>query len=170
MATAPDTLLVTGPTFQQTSIDAILVTPTGGAQAALANLLNGGTVANAGTFTSAAVGSNSITAIENFASIVPTGSTAAQATTIPAQVTQLGTAASTTGVAFNATTNPLPIGAPSTLLLNTGSAAVHVYGAGYTIDTIAGTTGVTLTNGFSCFFTAISASAIVSGPRGTISS
>ena len=167
MANAPDTLLVTGPVFQQVAGDAILVTPAGGTQDTLANLVNGGTVQKSATFSTAVVGSNTLTTIANFASIVPAGSTAAQATPITTQVVQLGTAASTTGVAFGAASS-LPLGEPI-LLLNTGSAAVHVYGGGYTIDTIAGTTGVTLTNGFSCFFTPTGTATLISGPRGTTS-
>ena len=101
----------------------------------------------------------------NFASITPAGSTIANAAPITGKTTQLGTAASTTGAVFGA---GLPLG-ESLLLLNSGTAAVHIYATGYTIDTIAGTTGVILTNGTACFFTAVSATAIVSGPKGAVS-
>ena len=108
-------------------------------------------------------------ALQNFASITPAGSTATTAPVVPAMTTQLGTAASTTGVAFPAASS-LTLG-DSLLLLNTGTAAVHVYAlGGTTIDAAAGTTGVALTNGFSCFFTPTGPASIVSGPRGTISS
>ena len=39
----PDTLVVTGPTFQQLPMAGLQVTPTGGTAASLGNLLNGGT-------------------------------------------------------------------------------------------------------------------------------
>lgn len=44
---AADSLAVTGPNFQQTSIDALLVTPTGGSQQALADSLQTGNVSYA---------------------------------------------------------------------------------------------------------------------------
>lgn len=43
MANAPDTLIVSGPVMQQTTT--LLITPTGGTQGKLADLINGGTVA-----------------------------------------------------------------------------------------------------------------------------
>jgi hypothetical protein len=45
MANAPDTLVETGPVFQQLPIGQMLVTPSGGTQAQLQNLVNGGTLA-----------------------------------------------------------------------------------------------------------------------------
>jgi hypothetical protein len=107
--------------------------------------------------------------LANFGSIVPAGSNAATATPVTALVSQLGAAAATTGVVFGTGANTLPIGDPMALL-NSGTAAIHVYANGYTIDTIAGTTGVTLTNGFGCNFTAVGTAAIVSSNRGTVSS
>lgn len=169
MANAPDTLLVTGPVFQQVAGDAILVTPAGGTQDTLANLVNGGTVQKSGTFSSLVVGSNTVAAIANFASILPAGSNNATAPLPIATTILLGTAASTTGVNLSSVAAAVPIGEPL-LLLNPGTAAIHIYGSAYAIDTIAGTTGVTLTNGFSCFFTTTGTASIVSGPKGTIAS
>lgn len=45
MANANDTLVETGPVFQQVSIGNMLVTPPGGTQTQLQNLINGGTLA-----------------------------------------------------------------------------------------------------------------------------
>jgi hypothetical protein len=43
---ADDTLILTGPTFQQQGPSNILITPTGGTQGKLADMINGGTVAS----------------------------------------------------------------------------------------------------------------------------
>jgi hypothetical protein len=156
MANAPDTLLVTGPVFQQISADSILVTPPGGTQTTLAAAINGGTLDPGGS------------GLQNFSSITPAGSNQATAALVLGITQQLGTAASTTGVALPAAAS-VPLG-DSLLMLNSGTAAVHVYGhSADTIDTIAGSTGVTLTNAFSCFFTPTTGTSWVSGPRGTIS-
>lgn len=50
MTTASDTVIVTGPTFQQISLDNAVVTPLGGSPAALNTLVGaGGTVVTGGT-------------------------------------------------------------------------------------------------------------------------
>lgn len=155
MATAPDTLIVTGPNNAQVSADSILVTPAGGAQGSLSTFLNGGTVVGGGALT-------------NFSSITPAGSTAATGTPITSLTTQLGTAASTTGATLPPAAGVVGL---QMLLLNTGTAAVHIYGSGTdTIDGTAGTTGVSLTNAFRSFFVSTGAGTFVSGPRGTVSS
>ena len=131
----------------------VLVTPNGGTQATLNDLVNGGTVA---------VGVN----FQTYGSITPAGSNLATAPVVSAQITELGTAASTTGVALPPSGNVL--GVPL-LMINVGTAAVHVYSqGGDTIGTIAGTTGVTLTNGHRSFVTALAAGGFISGPSGTI--
>jgi hypothetical protein len=133
----------------------IQITPAGSTvQGSLASLINGGTV----------VPTNGL--LINFATITPAGSTAATATPITAITTVLETAASTTGAAF--VTGNLSLGQP-VLLLNQGTAAVHIYSDG-TIDSTAGTTGVTLTNAHRCFFTAVDSTHIVSGPEGGVTS
>jgi hypothetical protein len=158
LANAPDTFFVTGPNDQQVQPSGILVTPTGGVQGNLANLVNGGTV----------VTSSSGTALANFGSVTPTGSTVATGAQIGSVVTVLGTAASTTfaNLPSAATVIGLPL-----LILNQGTAAVHIGGiGGDTIDNTAGATGVALTNGHRSFFTATAAGAWVSGPSGLVSS
>lgn len=50
MATAPDTIILTGPNFGQVSLDNAIVTPVGGSPAALNTLVGaGGTVVTGGT-------------------------------------------------------------------------------------------------------------------------
>jgi hypothetical protein len=139
----------------------IQVTPAGGTTGPLSSFLNGGTVAAGGLLT-------------QFSSITPAGSNQATGTPITSLVTVLGTAASTTGVDLPAGTSA-PIGVPM-LVLNQGTAAVHLYG-GNTVDTIdstAGTTGVTVTNAHRCFFTQVSNNGTtgvwVSGPEGGVTS
>lgn len=125
-------------------------------------VLNGGTVIGASIENSASFVLNSAT------SITPAGSNLATAVTITTQSVQLGTAASTTGVALPASANVLGI---PLLLINTGTAAIHVYGeGGDTIDGTAGTTGVTLTNAHRCFFTSFASGSFVSGPEGGVTS
>jgi hypothetical protein len=134
--------------------DNVLITPLGGTQATMASLLNGGTVAAGGL-------------LVQFSSITPAGSTAATATPIASAVTQLGTGASTTGAAFSVPAASLAGVSPPLLVINSGTAAVHIYALnGDTIDTTAGTTGVTLTNAKACFFTPVASGTWVSGPVG----
>lgn len=152
----PDTVLMTQG-LGSVKADNVLITPAGGTQALLASLVNGGTVSAGGLLT-------------HFASITPAGSNAATATPIASTTTQLGTAASTTGAALSVPAASLVGVSGSLLLINSGTAAVHIYtSTGDTIDTIAGTTGVTLTNGNRCFFTPVASGTWVSGPAGTIS-
>lgn len=149
----PDTVLMTQGLASVQS-DNVLITPLGGTQASLASLINGGTASAGGLLT-------------HFASITPAGSTAATATPIASSVTQLGTGASTTGAAFSVPAASLVGVVGSLLVINSGTAAVHVYALnGDTIDTIAGTTGVTVTNAKACFFTPVASGTWVSGPEG----
>lgn len=155
MTAAPDTLVVTGPNFQQVPADGLLVTPPGGVQGPLSGFLNGGTLAANGALTV-------------FSSITPAGTALSNATPVTSLTSLLGTAASTTGVSLPPSAGV--IGFPQ-LLINAGTAAIHVYGAGGdTIDTTAGTTGVTLTNAHRCYFTATAAGTYVSGPEGGVTS
>lgn len=155
MATTPDDLVVTGPVLQQKTADTLYVTPSGGTQGQLQNLVNGGTN-----------GANPV--LLQFQSITPAGTALANATPIISENTLLGTAASTTGVSLPLSTTT--VGYPL-LVVNAGTAAVHVYGTGGdVIDTIAGTTGVTLTNGFGVTFLATAANVYHSTMRGTIAS
>jgi len=124
---------------------------------AVGQTINGGTIENSAGFV-----------LFSSASITPAGTALANATPITTQNTELGTAPSTAGVALAASANVQ--GVPL-LLINAGTAAVHVYGAGGdTIDGTAGTTGVTLTNAHRCFFTSFAAGAFVSGPEGGVTS
>jgi hypothetical protein len=154
VATAPDNLIVTGPNNRQVSADSVLLTPTGGSQGSLADFLNGGTVAAGGALTL-------------FGSITPAGSNAATATKITSLTTQLGTAASTTGAVLPLAASLVGKTQPL-LLINSGTAAIHLYGTVDTIDGTAGATGVTFTNGQRVFVTPVAAGAWITGPSGTI--
>jgi hypothetical protein len=155
MPNAPDTLVVTGPNFQQLPVGTLEVTPPGGAQGPLSEFLNGGTTSIA-------------TALTVFSSITPAGTNLATSVVVGSLTTLLGTAPSTAGVTLPPSSQV--IGYPL-LMINNGTAAPHVYGqGGDTIDTTAGTTGVTLTNGHRCFFTATAAGTYVSGPEGGVTS
>lgn len=175
----PDTILMTQG-LSSVQAPNVLIT-VNGTQATLAVALetfNGGTitgtVTNSGTISGGAVnpatetvGSNVVSPLVNFASIVPAGSNLATATAINAKTVQLGVAASTTGVYISAASFPTndPIA-----MVNSGTAAIHVYGSAYTIDTIAGTTGVTLTNGFGCLIVPTGTASAVTTCRGTVAS
>jgi hypothetical protein len=106
------------------------------------------------------------------ATITPAGSNQATGTPVATQTVILGAAPSTTGVVLPSAATV--IGIPLNFI-NMGTAAVHLYGNGAgagadTIDTTAGTTGVTLTNAHRCIFTATAAGAFVSGPEGGVTS
>ena len=155
--TTPNTILL-NQDLTSVPVGNVLVTPLGGTQAPLVDLVNGGTVAAGGL-------------LINFSSITPAGSTAATATPITSVVTEIGTAASTTGAAFTTPAATLVGVSPPLLLINDGTAAIHVYALnGDTIDNTAGTTGVTLTNAHRCFFTPVASGKWVSGPEGGVTS
>ena len=87
------------------------------------------------------------------------GTTRADATALTKQFNNLTTvAASTAGVILPASALGMPI-----FVWNNGANAVHVYGAGSdTIDGVAGTTGVVLTNAKSAIFYPIAANTYLS--------
>jgi hypothetical protein len=132
---------------------------------------NGGAVLT--TMTTQQIGTLGLTLNSGFVlnsvgSITPAGSNLATAALIATETVVLGNAASTTGVALPASAGVL---GTNILILNQGTAAVHIYGqGGDTIDNTAGTTGVSLTNAHRCFFTAIASGAYVSGPEGGVTS
>lgn len=160
MANAPDTLVLTGPNFEQDSIDGLLITPTGGSQGKLADFINGGTVAQVvnGTFVRESV-TNGITA---------TGSNLATAVTLTSAINFLAAATTGTGVVLPPIAS-VGVGG-SVELFNGGAGTVSVYGmGGNTIDTIAGTTGVLLSNAKRCEYIASTASSYVSAQLGVVS-
>lgn len=144
MANAPDTLVFTGPNEQQIPTTALLVTPTGGTQAALAALLPGGTAAlpfAAGDAISAA------------------GSTQATGTQLIAQMNNVATVTAGQGVNLPASSAGM-----FNVILNTGTAATLAYAAqGNTVDTIntiAGSIGVLVPAGALGIFTSTKAGTI----------
>lgn len=155
MANAPDDKVFVSPNFQQKFLDNLLVTPTSGTQDTLANHLS---YLNGGSVVAGSVGAN----------LTATGSTFAGALTLTNQINNISSVAASTGVVLPSAAKC--IGLPL-LLLNTGTAAVTVYGqGGDTIDTTAGTTGVTLTNAHRSWFTSTKANTFISGPSGTVTS
>jgi hypothetical protein len=120
MANAPDTLVITGSVLQQVSAASLLLTPTGGTQDTLGNLVNGGTVAR-GVVASALT----VTALANLSAndaVSTAGSTQATATPLTANINNIATVTAGQGVNTVAS-------APGMfeLLLNTGTATITVY-------------------------------------------
>ena len=95
------------------------------------------------------------------AALTATGSTRAGALALAAQVNDVTTVAASTGVVLPLGTS-VGLCAPI-LIFNAGANALTVYASGSdTIDTVAGATGVTLTNTKRCLYFPISVSAGVS--------
>lgn len=139
-----DTLVVSGPTFQQLSADQLVVTPTGWTQKALQDALAYQSVSNALT----AIGTNRATSLA-----------------LVAQVNNITTALSGTGV-----TLPTAVAGMVVIVFNAGANAIKVYGAGSdTIDGAAAATGVTLTNALRAQFYAVASATWVSAQLGVVS-
>lgn len=86
------------------------------------------------------------------------GTTRADALALTASINRVGTAAASTGVILPAAKVNQPI-----LVINDGANAIKVYGAGSdTIDGVAATTGVTLTNAKRAWFIPTASGAYVS--------
>ena len=99
--------------------------------------------------------------------IVAAGTTIADATTLNAAVNVIGTAAASTGVKLRA---DAPVGSVVTVY-NDGASAIKVYALGdVNIDAVAGTVGVTLTNGNRAQFTRVAGGGWKSALLGATSS
>ncbi len=95
MATAPNTLVMTGPNFEQDDIGDSLITPTGGSRGYLKDFLNGGT-------TSQTVVNLTVTGLERFSAtnaIATAGSTQATGTALTTMIGNVTT--STAGQVAN---------------------------------------------------------------------
>jgi len=148
---ADDTLIMTGPTFQQQKPSTILVTPTGGTQGNLVDMLNGGTVAQPVVATNLSYTglldnsiTNSITA-----STTQTLAGAVAINTGIAVVTKVGTAG-------DAVKLP-PVGSgvgTQVWIFNNGASAMSVFPAETTTTIDGGTTAaaVTMTNSKNAVF------------------
>jgi hypothetical protein len=88
--------------------------------------------------------------------LTATGSTGATALILSAQVNELGTVASGTGVALQGGGTAVPLGTP-VLIVHGGASALQVYGevTSDLIDGTSGSTGVALTAGQRCFYTPV---------------
>tara|TARA_R110000868_G_scaffold53984_6_gene169230 strand:+ start:582 stop:1076 length:495 start_codon:yes stop_codon:yes gene_type:complete len=96
------------------------------------------------------------------------GTTRADATALTNSINNVATMAASTGVILPASAT-IGIGG-SVIVFNGGSNAGKVYAAGSdTIDTIAGTTGVSLTNAKRCMYIVVAANTIISAQLGVVS-
>lgn len=96
------------------------------------------------------------------------GTTRANALQLAAQINNVTTAAASTGVNLPAS-GTAGIGAVITIY-NNGASPIKVYGlASDTIDTVAGATGVTLTNALRCEYTCVAAATWISAQLGVVS-
>ena len=182
------TLTATGNVTLSGSNAAVAISPTGtgtvvinpATAGTIDNEVIGGATPLAGTFTTLSAASliatGNVTAaflaegVSN--NIASTGSTSATALALTKAINVLGTAVTGTGVVLPAIGNgasQTPVGG-SAYLFNGGAGPVTVYGAGAnTIDTVAGTTGVKLSNALRCRYFAMTASTYVSAQLGAVS-
>jgi len=162
MANAPDTLVLTGPVYQQTALDGLLVTPTGGTQGSLANLINGGTVAQ----TIAAGSLFSGIQLESIANALTASTTQTLAGALP--LTASLNVVSTVGTAGDAVKLP-PVAINSgyaqvVAIVNNGASALSIfpYESATAIDTHSAAAAGTLTTLHRAFFLQNTASTWVS--------
>ena len=195
MTTTADTTVVTGPNFNQQSMDTIYVTPTGGTQTTLAAAfataqITGGTITGAtingsviggvtpaaATFTTVsgtAFTGTYFTASEFFDesvgnALTAAGTTRADALALTAAVNNITTAGLNTGAVLPASAT-IGVGG-HVIIYNAGANPIKVYGAGSdTIDGTAGSTGVTLTNSKRCEYRVVAANTIISAQLGVTS-
>jgi hypothetical protein len=167
---ADDTLILTGPTFQQQKPNTILVTPTGGKQANLADLINGGTVAQSGTMSTLTVGTVTTTGF-NINSITNNITASTTQTLAGAVAINTGIAVVTkVGTAGDAVKLPLVLATPGNevWIFNQGASAMAIF-PGETLTSIdAGTTAasVTLTNAKNAVFIQTSGTTWISAQGG----
>ena len=162
---ADDTLILTGPTFQQQKPSNILITPTGGTQGTLADMINGGTVAKNVTAANLTTTGFTINSITNniTASTTQTLAGAVAINTGIAIVTKVGTAA-------DAVKLPLVLSTPGNevWIFNNGASAMSIF-PGETLTTIDGGTtaaAVTLTNAKNAVFIQTSGTSWISAQGG----
>jgi hypothetical protein len=93
------------------------------------------------------------------------GTTRTDALALTKDINNVTTAAASTGV-----TLPAGVVGEEVVVINAGANAIQVYGNGSdTIDTVAGSTGVVLTNGKRAIFMCVAANTIVSAQLGVVS-
>lgn len=96
------------------------------------------------------------------------GTTRANALVLAASINNITTAAASTGVVLPPAAQ---VGIGGTVYVyNAGASVIKVYGAGSdTIDSVAGATGVSLTNAKRCQYTVVAAATWVSAQLGVVS-
>lgn len=162
---ADDTLILTGPTFQQQKPANILITPTGGTQGSLADMINGGTVAKNVTAANVTTTGFNINSITNniTASTTQTLAGAVAINTGVAVVTKVGTAGDAVKLPLVLT----PAG-NEVWIFNNGASAMSIF-PGETLTTIDGGTtaaAVTLTNAKNAVFIQTSGTSWISAQGG----
>ena len=150
MPNNPDDLVLTGPTFQQKTIDNLVLTPPGGTQTTLGNVINGGTVAQT-IAANSTLQSPLVSGVpqENIANAITASTTQTLAGAV--QLTHLWNVVSTVGTANDAVKLP-PVAlntgfAQVCWVINNGASALAIYPSesATAIDTHATATAATLT-------------------------
>lgn len=144
----PDTLVLTGPTFQQVPMGSMQVTPTNGTTAALGAIL-GGTAPSGGTYGGLASVADGLTA--------HVGGTQAAALLLPAAINRVTTVTSATD---SVKLPPSVAGMRITVINDASANALQIFGSGTdTIDAVATATGVALSAAKRAIFYCVTAGA-----------
>jgi hypothetical protein len=160
MPTNPDDLIVSGPAFQQKPITSLEITPPGGTQTTLGNVINGGTVAQTVPTGSTLSGLQLFSVAT--AITASTTQTLAGATPLTAAINIIGTVA-TAGNAVKLAPVNVNGGQVQTVMNNGASAcAIFPFETATAIDSAGTAASVTLTNGHSANFFQNTASTWVS--------
>lgn len=151
----PDTLVETGPVFQQVPIGQMLVTPAGGTQTTLANVINGGTLAQtlaAGSSFSSPVVTGLMSWSVTNGITASTTQTLAGAVPLTAGINIISTVA-TAANAVKLAPVSVNIGQIQVVMNNGASAcAIFPFETATAIDSAGTASSVTLTNGHSANF------------------
>jgi hypothetical protein len=167
----PGVRLIDG-TLMQSIIDGLNALQSGAQSVssvtATGNISAGGTITATGAISS----SSSLTATfvrgSVSASVTAAGTTRADATALTSEINDLTTVALNTGVILPASAT-VGIGG-FVVVFNNGANPAQVYGAGSdTIDSVAGSTGVPLTNAKRCIYYCIAANTFISAQLGVVS-
>ncbi len=128
----------------------------------------GGTTPAAGAFTTLAATSLTTTGVNTLSvanALTATGTDRTTSLVLSKAINNIKTAAAGSGVT-------LPAGVPGQIItvFNNGTAAIQVYGNGSdTIDGVAGSTGVVLTNAKRAIYVCVAANTIISAQLGVVS-
>ncbi len=137
--------------------------PAGGATGSMDGYVIGGSAAAAGTFTNATATGYFLRSVGN--ALTAAGTTRADALQLAKEVNNITTAAGSTGVIL-----PVGVIGMRVTIFNAGASVIKVYGSGSdTIDTVAGSTGVSLTNAKRCDYFFVAANTWISSQLGVIS-